>query len=238
MATKAVVIASGGMDSAVATYEAAFEHDGNIKVLSFDYGQRHKKELVQAALLCAGLDVPHHVVDITSVNKLLGGSALTDDVDVPEGRYDWDTMRSTVVPNRNSIMLNIAIGFAVAQKAPQVWVGVHAGDHFVYPDCRPAFIYGLEALARIANEGFIYPRFQIRAPFLYETKAHIVERGTRLRVPFEHTWTCYMGGDVACGRCGTCVERLEAFHIARVEDPLEYIDRYYWKTVCGVSDES
>jgi 7-cyano-7-deazaguanine synthase len=200
--------------------------------LSFDYGQRHVRELASAAEVANAAGLEHHIINLTSITELLTGSALTDpSVDVPEGHYAEETMKATVVPNRNAMMLEAAIAVAVARKAHAVVTGVHAGDHAVYPDCRPLFISSLNQLAKVANEGFILPSFEVVAPFINMSKADIVQLGVELGVPFEFTWTCYKGGSRHCGRCSTCVERLEAFHVAGRTDPVEYIDETYWRTV-------
>jgi 7-cyano-7-deazaguanine synthase len=133
-------------------------------------------------------------------------------------------MSATVVPNRNAIMMSVGVGVAVARDADAVATAVHAGDHPVYPDCRPGFIDAAEHLARVANEGFIEAGFQIVAPFLHVTKDEIVRRGAELGVQFAETWSCYLGGERHCGRCGTCVERREAFELAGVVDPTAYAE--------------
>ncbi|MET8683609.1 7-cyano-7-deazaguanine synthase QueC [Streptomyces sp. NPDC004732] len=218
----AVVIASGGLDSTAAAYLLASQ-GSSVSLLSFDYGQRHRKELESAARIAALLDAAHEVVDLTSVGRLLGGSALTDTgVAVPDGHYSDESMRITVVPNRNAIMLEVAAGVAVASKADAVAFGAHAGDHFIYPDCRPEFFEKLAASIRAGNEGFLAEGFQLVAPFLNVTKADIVETAAELQVPFELTWSCYKGGEVHCGTCGTCTERREAFALAEVPDPTAY----------------
>jgi 7-cyano-7-deazaguanine synthase len=220
----AVVIASGGLDSTAVAYWLA-DRGSRLKLLSFDYGQRHVKELRYAARLAERLDARHELVDLTSVGALLGGSALTDAaVAVPDGHYTDASMRITVVMNRNAIMLSVAVGAAVAAGADAVAFGAHAGDHSVYPDCRPAFFDLFERSVRAGNEGFLPVGFQFLAPFLWETKADVVRTAARLGVPFEQTWSCYKGGDRHCGTCGTCVERIEAFAVAGVEDPTEYED--------------
>jgi 7-cyano-7-deazaguanine synthase len=232
----AVVILSGGMDSTTALYWAIKQEEGDasaIMAVSFDYGQRHKKELQYAQAHCEDLGVDHFRIDITDINKLVGGSALTDDIEVPEGHYSDDNMAITVVPNRNAIMANIGIGAAVASGAEYLVLGVHAGDHAVYPDCRPIFVRHLETTAHVANEGFISPLFSIATPFINATKADIVTTGVGLGVKWTKTWTCYKGGKIHCGRCATCVERLEAFDIAGFEDPTQYEDRDFWRSVCG-----
>jgi len=218
---KCVAIVSGGMDSVTMAYFLAADHD--LTLLSVDYGQRHVRELDCAAKAAAALAVPHHVVDLTSVGRLLTGSSLTDrSVPVPEGHYEDETMRATVVPNRNALLLDLATALAVAQGAQMVATAVHAGDHAIYPDCRPAFIGAYQMMALCANEGFIDPAFTVVAPFLYRSKAHIVVEGDRYRVPFADTWSCYQGGDKHCGRCGTCTERRGAFVDAFVPDPTAY----------------
>lgn len=217
-----VTTLSGGLDSVTLAHELAAEgHD--LVALSFDYGQRHAKEIDFAARCAARLDADHHVVDLRAIGALLSGSALTDDaIAVPEGHYTDASMAATVVPNRNAIMLSVAIGVAVARAASAVATAVHAGDHPIYPDCRPAFIDAIEHEARIANEGFIAADFRVLAPFMHLTKDEVVRRGARLGVPFDQTWSCYVGGMEHCGRCGTCVERREAFDLAGVADPTDY----------------
>ncbi|MFZ6003292.1 MAG: 7-cyano-7-deazaguanine synthase QueC [Actinomycetota bacterium] len=217
-----VTTLSGGLDSVTLAHSLAA--DGHqLVALSFDYGQRHAKEIDFAARCARRLGSDHRVIDLRSVGSLLSGSALTDDrVDVPEGHYTDRSMAATVVPNRNAIMLSVAVGVAVARGAEAVATAVHAGDHPIYPDCRPAFIEAIEHEARVANEGFIKPDFEVRAPFLHLGKDDIVRIGAALGVPFEETWSCYVGGDHHCGRCGTCVERREAFDLAGVADPTSY----------------
>jgi 7-cyano-7-deazaguanine synthase len=174
---------------------------------------------------------PHDVVDIAAVGRLLTGSALTSGGGaVPEGHYAEETMRVTVVPNRNAIMLAIAFGVAAAERADAVAAAVHGGDHFIYPDCRPAFVEAFEAMQRHALDGVA--RISFSTPFLRMSKADIVREGARLEVPFAETWSCYKGGALHCGRCGTCVERREAFHLAGVEDPTPYEDPDYWVEAC------
>lgn len=217
-----VTTLSGGLDSVTLAHALAAEgHD--LIALSFDYGQRHAKELEHAARCAHRLGASHHIVDLRSVGALLTGSALTDPaIEVPEGHYTDASMASTVVPNRNAILLSIAVGVAVARGAAAVATAVHAGDHAIYPDCRPEFIDAIEHEARVANEGFIAEDFRVLAPFLHLAKDEIVRRGAALRVPFADTWSCYLGGELHCGRCGTCVERREAFDLAGVPDPTSY----------------
>ena len=220
---RVVAVVSGGLDSAVLAH---LLRDGgwDLRLLSFDYGQRHVKELDCARVLAAGLGARHDVVDLRSVGRLLSGSALTDStVDVPDGHYTDESMRSTVVANRNAVFAQVAVGVAVAEGASAVALGIHAGDHAVYPDCRPEFVDAAEHLARVANEGFAVDGFAVLAPFLHWTKTDIVRHGAELGVPFADTWSCYRGGDVHCGTCGTCTERREAFDDAGIDDPTKYL---------------
>lgn len=222
MSATAVAVVSGGLDSAVLAHHLRAEGWG-LRLLSFDYGQRHAVELDRARVLAGHLGAPHDVVDLRSAGALLSGSALTDpSVAVPDGHYTDESMRATVVANRNAIFAMVAVGVAVAEGAGAVGLGIHAGDHPVYPDCRPAFVAAAERLARVANEGFVPEGFALLAPFLEWSKADIVRRGAELGVPFASTWSCYKGGDAHCGTCGTCVERREAFALAGVVDPTEY----------------
>ncbi|MDJ0342774.1 7-cyano-7-deazaguanine synthase QueC [Streptomyces sp. H10-C2] len=220
-----MIVASGGMDSTVTAYELR-ARGSEVSLLSFDYGQRHRVELQHVAKIAELLSVQHETVDLSGFGRLLTGSALTDpSIDVPDGHYSDRSMRSTVVPNRNMIMLAIAAGVAVARGASIVAFGAHAGDHPIYPDCRPAFFEQLGKAIHVANEGFLTPGFRLEAPFLHLTKTDIARRGYELSVPFELTWSCYKGGNVHCGACGTCVERKEAFTLAGIADPTEYADR-------------
>lgn len=228
--TKTVAIVSGGMDSVtLAHHLAAMGHD--LRLLSVDYGQRHKKELAFAAECADRLDVRHDIIDVSSITRLIATSSLTGDTPVPEGHYAEDTMRATVVPNRNMMMLSIATAVAVADEAQFVATGVHGGDHFIYADCRPEFIAATNAATIVGNVGTGFRG--VLAPFVHHDKAWIASEGDRLGVPWDRTWSCYNGGDVHCGRCGTCVERLEAFHLAGVNDPTVYADVDYWRTVTG-----
>ncbi|WP_282152037.1 7-cyano-7-deazaguanine synthase QueC [Ruegeria atlantica] len=224
---KTTLVCSGGLDSVSLAHVLAAE--GNLsRLVSFDYGQRHTKELTFAALCSERLSVPHHVIDLRSVGASLTGSALTDDVDVPDGHYAEETMKVTVVPNRNAIMLTIAYGVAAAQGDDAVATAVHGGDHFIYPDCRPAFTDAFDTMQRAALDGYV--DVALHVPFVHRSKADIVREGARVDTPFDLTWSCYKGGDVHCGRCGTCVERREAFDLAGVPDPTQYEDAEFWKS--------
>lgn len=213
-----LVLLSGGMDSATALGAAARE-DRAGAALAVDYGQRHVKELAAARTVADHYNVELIVLDFTSWGRLLVGSSLTDPaVKVPHGHYAAPSMAVTVVPNRNALLLMAAVGVADARGYGRVVTAVHAGDHTVYPDCRPEFIAAARVTAELATEG----RVQIVAPFLDWSKAHIAELGGLLGVPYADTWSCYEGGERHCGRCGTCTERIEAFLAAGVFDPTSY----------------
>lgn len=221
-----LVVCSGGLDSvSLAHMLAAGRALGAI--VTFDYNQRHRREIDYARLAAERLGVPFHLVDIQTIGAVLTGSALTDAVDVPDGHYAEDTMKATIVPNRNAIMLTIAFGLAASRGMDAVAIAVHGGDHFIYPDCRPGFIDAFAAMQAKALDGFAEVR--LLAPFAEDTKADIVRAGARAGTPFAQTWSCYKGGEMHCGRCGTCVERREAFEIAGVDDPTVYADPHYWR---------
>ena len=171
--------------------------------------------------------MPHSIIDISNISQYLSGSALTDDIDVPDGHYAEENMKTTVVPNRNAIMLSIAFGVAAGEKSSAVAAAVHAGDHFIYPDCRPEFVDTFRAMQNCALEGVW--DVDLYAPFVNISKADIAKIGHDLGVKFENTWSCYKGGKIHCGRCGTCVERQEAMHLAGIKDKTEYEDSNYWK---------
>ena len=217
MTDTVVVIYSGGMDSFTLLHHAR-ACGYRVHALSFNYGQRHVRELDCARDVCRDLGIPHKVIDIRAMADVMSGSALTSDIDVPEGHYEEDSMKATVVPNRNMILLSLATGYAVTAGASAVWFGAHGGDHAIYPDCRPEFIQKMDAVCRIAN----YEPVGIEAPFMAMDKGAILARGLELDLDYSQTWTCYNGRDKACGRCGSCVERLEAFAANGVTDPLDY----------------
>src|SRR5579875_872863 len=220
---KAVAIVSGGMDSVTLAHFLKKRTPGyDLHLLSFDYGQRHAKELNFAQACAEDLEAKWDVIDLSHIRSLLAqsGSVLVDpSSEVPEGHYAAESMKATVVPNRNAIMLSIATGVAVAEGADIVATGVHAGDHFIYPDCRPQFIADMANAMLSGNDGFCKPDFRITAPFVHRTKADIARIGVEFGVDFRKTWSCYKGGALHCGKCGTCVERHEALEAALGHDP-------------------
>lgn len=220
---KYVVLVSGGMDSTTLLATCVAEVGAeNVWTLSVNYGQRHMRELAAAKRILDWYKIPEDhraTADLRSIRDLLGGSALTsDDIPVPEGHYEAESMRATVVPNRNMIMLSVALGYAIRKGANAVAYGAHAGDHAIYPDCRPVFANAIKEVASHCHE----EPLELYTPFLHITKAGIARRGTALGVPFELTWSCYKGNELHCGKCGTCVERREAFATVGITDPTEY----------------
>lgn len=215
---KTVLIFSGGLDSTVLLYDL-LARDDTVKALSVDYGQRHVRELESAKETAVRLRIEHRVADLRAISPLLAGSSLTSaNVSVPDGHYAEETMKVTVVPNRNMIMLAVAAGWAISMKFDQVAFGAHSGDHAIYPDCRAEFANAMDKALGLAD----WNPVRLVRPFVTLTKADIVKRGAELKVPFAKTWSCYKGSDRHCGQCGTCIERREAFYLADVDDPTPY----------------
>lgn len=215
---KVVVLLSGGLDSVTALHEALRVHEV-VAALSFDYGAKHHgRELPMAAWHCAQAKVPHRIAPLRFVAEEFSSHLLRTGGEIPEGHYEEESMKSTVVPFRNGIMLAVGAGFAESRGAEGVVIAAHSGDHAVYPDCREAF---LEPMARAMREG-TYAGIELLRPFVALDKAGIVRRGDELGVDFARTWSCYKGGETHCGLCGTCVERREAFLLAGVPDPTPY----------------
>lgn len=241
--TKTLIVLSGGLDSTT-LLKRQLTAGHNCSAVSFNYGQRHKKELEYAAKTCDLYGIKHTIIDLWSAGLTtalsVSGSSLVSDTEVPEGHYAQDNMKATVVPNRNMIMLSIAAGIAIANGDDYVATAVHAGDHFIYPDCRPSFIKALQHAITMGNEGFNPP--QLLTPYIYATKEDIAYEAIALGVRLSATWSCYKGGSIHCGKCGTCVERIEAIHGAQQRwmsecadrmpylDSTEYEDTEYWKT--------
>ena len=226
MNDRIVVLVSGGMDSATLLYRLA-AGGASLFPLAVNYGQRHVTELEAAHAIVERLQQTRRmyvhslrVVDVPSFAALADSSSQTSDkIAVPEGHYEDASMKLTVVPNRNMILLSFGVAYAIAQECSSVGYAAHAGDHAIYPDCRPEFVLALEGATRLCD---YEPRY-IRAPFLGISKAEIARRGALLGVPFELTYSCYKGKrGIHCGRCGTCTERREAFAIAGVADPTAY----------------
>ena len=222
---RTVVIHSGGLDSTVLLWEMLAAGD-EVLPLSFDYGQRHACELEAAqevrALAAATYGAhlhPARTVPLPLADLFAGsGCSQLGDVEVPEGHYADESMRVTVVPNRNMIMPAIAAGYAIAHGAQRLAYAAHAGDHTVYPDCRPIFVSTMARAFALCD----WKGVDLHAPYIQQSKADIVGRGIALGAPMAATWSCYKGGLLHCGKCGTCVERREAFALAEVKDETIY----------------
>jgi 7-cyano-7-deazaguanine synthase len=213
-----VVLCSGGMDSVVALHWARREHVVSA-VVSFDYGAKHNhREIPFAAEHAALTGVRHEVVSLDFVNRLFASDLLKSGGEIPEGHYEAANMKQTVVPFRNAIMLSIATGLAESNGADGLVIAAHGGDHAIYPDCREDFMQAMGDAMRLGT----YARVQLLRPFIGMTKGAIAAAGMKLGVDFSRTWSCYKGGEVHCGKCGTCVERREAFALAGLKDPTVY----------------
>lgn len=214
------VLLSGGLDSTVLLTEAV-RKDGTDQVLavSVNYAQRHHKELSAAVAVSQRLGVANMIADLTGWGKLLAGSSQTDlSVPVPEGHYAAESMKATVVPYRNAVLIGVAAGIAKSRGCGSLLYAAHAGDHAIYPDCRPEFVEAMASLLVLSD----WDAVRLVAPFVKIDKAEIVRRGVRTGAPMELTWSCYKGGEKHCGKCGTCVERALSFQLAGVADPTEY----------------
>jgi len=212
------VLFSGGLDSTVLASHL-ISKGAEVRLLSIDYGQRHAKELAHGEALAKHMNLPRKSLLLPDLGDLLKGSSLTDDsVELPEGHYAEESMKATVVPNRNMILLALAGGYALSSGFDTIAYAAHAGDHFIYPDCRPEFAEAMEKALGLAD----WNDLSLYRPFVDMTKADLVRLGTELESPLGMTWSCYAGMDIHCGKCGTCVERKEAFELAKVDDPTKY----------------
>lgn len=214
---RVVMIASGGLDSYTLMNHALASGAKDLHILSFDYGQKHARELAYAETNARRANLPFHLCDIESLSLLFNKSALIDrDAAMPVGHYHESHMRETVVPGRNTIMLSIALAHAQTIGANCVLFGAHAGDHFIYPDCRPEYVEMMDQTMLAASEG----KVRLLAPYIHMNKAQIVQLGMLLNLDYANTWTCYQGNDEPCLECGACRERLEAFVVNGAVDPL------------------
>jgi 7-cyano-7-deazaguanine synthase len=215
---KVVVLCSGGMDSVTALYWARREH-AVAAAVSFDYGAKHNhREIPFAAEHAKAMGVRHEVIALDFVNRLFASDLLQSGGEIPEGHYEAENMKQTVVPFRNAIMLSIACGFAESVAAEGLVIAAHGGDHAIYPDCREDFMRAMGDAMRLGT----YAGVKLLRPFIALNKAQIASRAAELNVDLGRTWSCYKGGPVHCGKCGTCVERREAFREARLVDPTVY----------------
>lgn len=225
MVKTALLIFSGGMDSATLLFKLLSDGYDEIHTITFDYGQRHRKEIEAATTMIGylqsiGENVIQDVVDVKPVFRYIDSSALTNNsISVPQCHYTDDSAKVTVVPNRNQILLSIASGIAAARGIHEVFYAAHSGDHAIYPDCTVEFFESLKNAISISTR---WHPVELKAPFIHISKADIMRIGLDLKVPYELTWSCYEGGEKPCGVCPTCVERIESFKLNGLEDPLEY----------------
>jgi len=223
MSKKAVVLVSGGIDSAVLLYSLVGKYE--CYPLTIDYGQTHRKEIIAARNLCEARDhnllLRHRLLNIGVLRSLLP-SSLTGVGKIPKGCYNEESMKSTVVPGRNLIFLAIAAGYAEGIGAEVVAYAAHSEDHYLYADCRPEFAIAMHNVIRKGTDS----KVSLLVPFINATKADIIQLGTEFTVPYHLTWSCYVGGEVHCGICGTCIERRKAFLLTGISDPTKYIAEY------------
>jgi 7-cyano-7-deazaguanine synthase len=205
------------MDSTTLLYDL-IDEGYDVQAITFNYNQKHKNEITCAKATCLALRVPHKIISLAVLNELAPSCLTREAWDVPEGNYAEESMKQTVVPNRNMVFLSLAASYAIGTGAGNLFYAAHTGDHAIYPDCRPAFVSAMGTAFHLCDWHDII----LKTPYLYWTKADIVKRGLTLGVDYSRTWTCYKGGKLSCGKCGSCDERLAAFRETGTTDPLEY----------------
>lgn len=217
IAKDAAIIVSGGMDSVTMLYE----YKEYIALgISFDYGSNHNaKEIPLAAMHCERLGLKHITIPLSFIHEYFKSSLIEGSHAIPEGEYNEDNMKSTVVPFRNGIMLSIAVGIAESNGLKRIFIANHGGDHTIYPDCRPEFIDAINNASMVGT----YEHLTIEAPYTDITKTDIAKHGKALGLDYSETWSCYKGEKHHCGKCGTCVERREALKLAGIEDNTIYM---------------
>ncbi len=207
------------MDSVVALHEAHAAHTV-VAALSFHYGAKHNdREIPFAQWQAESLGISHQTLRLDFIGETFASDLLKTGGEIPKGHYAEESMKNTVVPFRNGIMLSVAAGFAESRDAQGLVIAAHSGDHAIYPDCRDEFM----SVMRKAIQLGTYAQIELLAPFVNMTKACIAARGAALGVDFAQTWSCYVGANKHCGECGTCIERREAFMLAGVPDPTAYM---------------
>ena len=215
---KITLIYSGGSDSFTLLHHA-LDQGIEVECITFSYGQKHIKEIEFAKENCKRLGLSHTLIDIGDPESIFGSSSLIDEAtDIPHGSYKEESMKSTIVPNRNMIFISYAIAYSIAHDIDEVWYGAHAGDHFIYPDCRPEFLRSMNTAAELCDPF----KISVKAPFINLNKGEILKIGLDLNIDYSKTWTCYKGLEKACGKCGSCVERIEAFTDNNSSDPISY----------------
>jgi len=222
---KAVCLISGGLDSSVTAYTA--KNEGyELYAITFNYKQKHRREIESAKKIAESVGVKKHIIFDIDLS-VFGGSSLVDEkMEIQKNSKLEDIGKKiplTYVPARNTVFLSIGLAYAEVAYAEAIFIGVTATDYSGYPDCRPEYIEAFQRLANLATKkGIEGEKIEIKAPLLFMNKSEIIRRGAKLGVPFEKTWSCYQGGEKACGRCDSCLLRLKGFRDAGLKDPLEY----------------
>jgi 7-cyano-7-deazaguanine synthase len=217
----AILILSGGMDSTTLLYDI-IQQGYHVKCLSFNYGQKHNRELDYAIRTTTKLGIEHKILDLSILNEVAPSALTRKEIEMPEGHYTDESMKQTVVPNRNMVLLSLATSYAIGVGYDNIFYGAHAGDHAIYPDCRKEFVKAMQNVIMISD----WNPIKLYAPYLNIDKGQILRKGIKLGVDYNLTWTCYNpSNDFACGKCGSCQERLEAFNDNKIEDPLKYLIR-------------
>lgn len=217
MVDKAVVLLSGGIDSTTLTYDL-LSQGFEVYPVSFNYGQKHNKELVSAVETSKRLGLVSKVLDLGILGEIAPSSLTRRDWEVPKGHYQEESMKQTVVPNRNMVLLSLATAYAIGIKVSSIYYAAHSGDHAIYPDCRRLFVNAMSKAIELCD----WDRVELRVPYIDWDKERILRRGLELGVDYSLTWTCYEGKELACGKCGSCVERLEAFGKLGIKDLVRY----------------
>ncbi len=217
MEKRLVVLLSGGMDTTTLTYDVVDRGYG-VYPISFHYGQKHGKELDMAGATCSKLGLVHKVLDMDVLGEVAPSALTRERIEIPKGHYEEEGMKATVVPNRNMVLLALATSYAIGIKADSVWYGAHRGDHAIYPDCRKVFVEAMGRAVRLCD----WEKIELEVPYLAWNKEKVLRRGLELGVDCSLTWTCYKGEELACGECGSCTERLEAFRKVGIKDPIKY----------------
>ncbi len=225
---RAVVVFSGGMDSTVLLTHMILQNRAeNVEAINFHYGSKHNEaERAAAIKIAEHLDVRLNLIDLSFMH-VFKSDLLQSGGAIPEGHYEEESMKTTVVPCRNMIMIAIAAGYAESHGAGVIYLGSHAGDHAIYPDCRPEFNLPMAAAVVAATDS----KVTVLMPFEHSTKEGLVRVGQKDGARLDMTWSCYNGRDKHCGKCGTCVERIEAFMLAGFKDPVEYEIDIDWGTL-------
>lgn len=219
---RVVVALSGGMDSGTLLGDVIDQGMEVVQTVGFRYGSKHNPYENEAARKLAKFyRVPHRLIDLTNAFDGARSDLMAEGGDIPEGHYEADSMKRTVVPGRNLIFAAILASIAESNNAYFVFMGIHAGDHHIYPDCRPEFAIALAAAIKASTEG----KVDLAAPYLRYHKLDILKRGFQIGVPYEYTRTCYKDQPIACGKCGSCQERLTAFNLIGIKDPIDYKTR-------------